>query len=82
MSKLEPVVLSLVELFQDYSGREEKKGQLSPKEFKELLQKELSLPELKVSVRPPSTPLVGRVRVRGAYFYDVFCDMLDTERDS
>ncbi|XP_035239794.1 S100 calcium binding protein W [Anguilla anguilla] len=52
MSKLETAVSSLVELFKEYSGKEGKKGQLSSAELKEMLEKELSTPELKEKFNP------------------------------
>ncbi|KAG9345400.1 hypothetical protein JZ751_009947 [Albula glossodonta] len=58
MSRLEQTVVSLVELFEEYAGQDEQKNKLSSAELKQLLEKELSSPEFKVSDRA-TTMTVG-----------------------
>ncbi|KAJ8383793.1 hypothetical protein AAFF_G00214800 [Aldrovandia affinis] len=52
MSKLEQSVVSLVELFEEYAGQDEKKTQLSPAELKQLLENELSREDFKKKFNP------------------------------
>ncbi|MBN3317641.1 S10A1 protein, partial [Atractosteus spatula] len=58
MSKLEAAVRSVVELFEQYASQDEHKCQLSSAELKQLLQAELTSPEVPQSVQmtpPPSS---------------------------
>ena len=49
MSRLEKAVVSIVEVFEEYAGKDDEKHQLSSGELQELLQKEISNPEFQVS---------------------------------
>ena len=42
MSKLEKAILSMVEVFEEYAGRDDKKRELSGAELSELLKSQLS----------------------------------------
>ena len=46
---MEKAVVSIVEVFEEYAGQDDKKRQLSFSELQELLQKEMSSPEFQVS---------------------------------
>ncbi|XP_030639528.1 S100 calcium binding protein W [Chanos chanos] len=52
MSRLENAILAVVEVFEEYAGRDDKKQQLSNAELEELLKKELSNPEFKSKIDP------------------------------
>ncbi|KAM3873306.1 S100 calcium binding protein W [Diretmus argenteus] len=50
MSRLEQVILSIVELFDEYAGLDGRKNQISTEELKQLLEKELDNTELKEKI--------------------------------
>ncbi|KAJ8354821.1 hypothetical protein SKAU_G00223880 [Synaphobranchus kaupii] len=52
MSKLETAVISLIDLFKEYSKEDEKKGQLSAGELKKLMETELTQPGFKEKFTP------------------------------
>ncbi|XP_062321975.1 S100 calcium binding protein W [Osmerus eperlanus] len=52
MSRLEKAVVSIVEVFEEYAGQDDKKRQLSSSELQELLQKEMSNPEFQGKIDP------------------------------
>lgn len=50
MSKLEKAIVSIVEVFEEYAGKDEQKSQLSTAELRDLIKAELKSPEFKVRV--------------------------------
>lgn len=52
MSKLEKAIVSIVEVFEEYAGKDEQKSQLSNAELKDLIKTELKSPEFKDKVDP------------------------------
>ncbi|MBN3309656.1 S100 calcium binding protein W [Amia ocellicauda] len=58
MSKLETVVRSLVELFEEHAGQDEHKNQLSGAELQQLLKTELQSPEFKCHFNPEDVDAV------------------------
>lgn len=52
MSRLEKAICSIVEVFEEYAGQDDKKRQLSSAELQQLLQKEMSNPEFKGKIDP------------------------------
>ncbi|XP_062393756.1 S100 calcium binding protein W [Sardina pilchardus] len=51
-SKLETAIISLVEVYEEYAGKDEKKFQLSQAELAELFEKELASPEFQGKIDP------------------------------
>ncbi|XP_041962721.1 S100 calcium binding protein W [Alosa sapidissima] len=51
-SRLEQAIMSLVEVYEEYAGKDDKKHQLSQAELAELLQKELASPEFQGKIDP------------------------------
>ncbi|KAK6326861.1 hypothetical protein J4Q44_G00025060 [Coregonus suidteri] len=52
MSRLEKAVVSMVEVFEEYATKDDKKQQLSGAELAELMRKELASPEFQGKVEP------------------------------
>lgn len=50
MSKLEKAIVALVEVYEEYAQKDDKKFQLSQAELAELIEKELSSEEFKVGL--------------------------------
>lgn len=51
MSKLEKAIVAIVEVFEEYAGKDEQKSQLSKTELLELIKTQLSSPDFKVRKR-------------------------------
>ncbi|KAA0703219.1 Protein S100-A6 [Triplophysa tibetana] len=52
MSKLEQAIVAIVEVFEEYAGKDDKKSQLSKAELSELIQSQLSNGAFKDKVAP------------------------------
>lgn len=55
MSKLEKAIVSIVEVFEEYAGKDDNKRQLSNAELAELIKSQLSSPEFQVRPRKKHT---------------------------
>ncbi|XP_065116820.1 S100 calcium binding protein W [Paramisgurnus dabryanus] len=52
MSKLEKAIAAIVEVFDEFAGKDDQKSQLSPAELKELIKTQLSSPDFKDKLDP------------------------------
>ncbi|MCJ8728828.1 hypothetical protein PDJAM_G00009850 [Pangasius djambal] len=52
MSKLEKAIVAVVEVFEDYAGKDDDKKKLSNTELSALIKDQLSSPELKTKIDP------------------------------
>ncbi|KAM4600700.1 S100 calcium binding protein W isoform 1-T2 [Polymixia lowei] len=49
-NRLEQVIVSMVEMFEQYAGQDDNKTQISMEELKQMLEKEVETPELKEKI--------------------------------